>query len=348
MAITTGTLGSSATNAAQLYTILAGLLGANAHWTLTSDSPLSAVNSGLTGTNSYVWKCDEGADFYVCIEVDDANDRIRVRAAEAYDTVAHDPNQGAGIHSTSNIAQDAANVTPTANATLFDVAKTSWGGILWYSQLHVPDAGTYYLLEVRDHLITLATRPSTQNWYCIVGQMESLVTAVPDVNPLCLFDHPINSLGSGDTLGTSSMAYGCASRSPGLGSVTTVGAFCLQINSLHYPAYINSATAPSQQDQFGGLLAGTPHKYYLGSLASQAVVHGSANNAVAARRAFRGWLPSFVVTGWDTAAAVSEPALGETFSVDGVVYYFLGACAGMQSTTVLVDGRSQILAIRAV
>lgn len=349
MTVLTGTQGTSATSAMDLYNRIVTEMQANGHWTITSDSPVLAATAGTTA-DVYIWKCDEGNDFYVCFEPDETNDRIRIRGWEVYDTVAHAQSFGLGTGGSAT-SSSLTSVTPTTPGFAIDETPDSIGAatpILAYATINVPTAGYYYLYEVRDHLITVATRTSANvNTFCVIGQFASLVQSIPDPNPLIMVEQITNKYGYAYTASATAMIDGVVSRSPGLGGVGTVGAFCVSVEGMHAQYNINGATPPVNDDSLSGIDPNTgPSLYQPGVFTSQAVIHGQQANTIATGRTYRGYLPNFVVTSVD-ANTPTEPRLGDTIVVGGVAYYLLGYSSCM-STGAVVNDKTLVLAIRSI
>jgi hypothetical protein len=192
MAVTTGTAGVSATPATDLYNLLATAMTANGNWTEQSDSPVSAVNAGTVDIVR-VWKCTGGAvNFYVFIEVDNTNLRLRFRLSEYWDTAGHRLRQPAG-GGVSAPSQDTVSVTPTANGTVTDSDATigSTNPNVSYAQVNVLGTAYNYLYEVRNNLITVGSKvsglnnPNTSN--------DNPVGSIAGINSNPWFAHPLVS-----------------------------------------------------------------------------------------------------------------------------------------------------------
>lgn len=317
MAVTHGTQGASGTPATDFYALLAAELGGNAHWTLSSDSPVAAVDAGTTGVVN-VWTNDNG--FSIGIEIDDTNSRVRVYAFESWDDVGHLANQPCGGGATGN-----SSVTPTVNATVTDTPQPIDNGDAKsaFSTVTTPAGGFAYLYEARDGLLTIATH-DTFNSYAIVGNATSLITKTADAHPLMLFAHP-GKTGVRDTAETlSNCNCGRASRSPGLASTATGGAFAVAMIAMHHAHYNNSAGAAATEEHFS-YDPTNPSIYYNSMMATPIVIHGMTSNGLPGTgRGFRAYLPDFIGVVYGGGGA-GEPAVGDTFTVDGTVYRVVGS-----------------------
>lgn len=337
MAVSVGTNPGSATPALDLYNILAAALGANAHWSLASDSPQNA--DGGTA-NCRVWTNDNG--FTVFFSVDDTNARLRIRTAESWNTTTHRLRQPASLGGATNATIDTTAVTPTASNTVTDTDTLidATNPMISYAEIACGAGGFTYLYEVRNALITVATRSGGANTYAIAGHFTSLVQSVSDTHPLCLFSHTVKKLGSTGSVTSAAHAFGCVSRSPQI-TTSTAGAFAAEIQAIHFNTfggYNGTSGAPS------GIGAATGSKYYNNALASQAIIHGTAAGKIGPSRAFRGYLLDFIVT---VTGSASEPAVGDTFTVDGVTYYFLGLAGDTNGdASVASADRTWVVAIK--
>lgn len=340
MSITYGSQGVSVTPATDLYNRLATAL-TNAGWAQTSDSPVAAVSFNSVGPVG-VWHPSYGTDFFVAIEYDDTNARLRIRAGETWNTGTHTLSAAVMVGSSATAA-DSTAVTPAADGHNPSADNANAGGITNYSTISTPGAGYSYLFEARDHLLIVGTRTTT-NFYCVVGFYEPLATAITDDHPLILIEHPTQKYAGTHAVSNVNQINGIASRALGYGAVSTTGAFCVMVNGLATPTHLNSSSLPDHNEWSGGFNAATPSIYHQGAVATQAVIHGDASNAIAADRAFRGYLPDFVCT-IQQGISTTEPAIGETFIVDGVQYYFLGYVA--HGSTAFVQHKTQILAVKA-
>lgn len=336
MAVTTGTTGVDATPATSLYNLLAAAMTANGHWAEESDSPVSAANAGTTDIVR-VWKCTGGAaNFFVFIEVDNTNLRLRIRLAETWNPVNHRLQQPAG-GGTATTTTDATNVTPTANGTVTDADQTigSTNPTVSYVEVTVLGSTYNYLYEVRDNLITVATRVSGANRYCVAGCFTSLITALSDTKPLVLLGHQTNPGLSGQASGAGGNANGGRfTRIPGFGASSLVGAFCCIAVPLLLNMF-NVGGSGASTDFFSAIGGATSNPWYTNHLVGPVILHGSQNNVIGSRRGLRGRLPDFI-SGYYT----NEPAVvTDTVTVGGVTYYPLGRCYfGMQQCYLAIKG----------
>ncbi len=321
MAVTVGTAGSSATPATDLYNLLATAMTANGNWTEQSDSPVSAVNAGTVDIVR-VWKCTGGVGaFYLFIEVDNTNARLRFRISEYWDTTGHKLRQPAGGGTAAN-ATDNTSVTPTANGTVTDSDTTigSTNPNVSFVEVKVLGTAYNYLYEVRNNLMTVASRVSATNYFCIVGCFNSLVQSLSDTSPFVLLGHMTNPGLSGTAGSSTASNNGRFTRMPGLGAVSTAGAFCCGIVPLiSLSARPNAALANyTSFKPIGG--SATTNPWYNNLLVFPAILHGLWFGEPGNRFGMRGYLQNFV-----TGFYVTEPsACVDTLTIGGLTYYPLG------------------------
>lgn len=319
MAVTTGSTGVDATPATTLYNLLATAMTNNGNWTEQSDSPVSAANAGTTDIVR-VWKCTGGvAAFYVFIEVDNTNLRLRFRLAETWNTSTHRLQQPAGGGTVVG-ATDGTGVTPTANGTVTDSDTTIGSNnpqVAW-SQVTVLGTAFNYLYEVRNNLITVATRVSGANTFAIAGCFTSQVQALTDSFPLVLLGHAQTGL-NGTAGGGSNSNSGRWTRIPGFGASSVTGAFCCAASPL-IPITFNGSGSGGATDAFSSIGGATSNPWFTNHLVFPVMIHGMASGTIAARRGFRGSLPNFVAGYYTTEPAV----VTDTITVGGVTYYPLG------------------------
>jgi hypothetical protein len=321
MSVTTGTTGVDATPATTLYNLLATAMTANGNWAEEADSPVAAATAGTTA-DVRVWKCTGGAaSFYVFIEVDNTNNRLRFRMSEYWDATAHRLRQPAGGGTVAS-ATDGTSVTPTANGTVTDTDTTigSTNPNVSFVQVNVLGSAYNYLYEVRDNLITVATRVSATNYYCIAGCFTSLITALTDSFPLTLLGHPSNTGLSGTAGGGASSNNGRFTRLPGFGASAVVGGFSCFAVPLMCQMFNSSGSGTI--NFFSSIGGTTSNPWYTNHLVCPVIVHGAESNSYASRRGFRGHLPDFVAGYYTTEPAV----VTDTVTVSGVTYYPLGRC----------------------
>jgi hypothetical protein len=328
MAVITGTTGVDATPATTLYNLLATALLANGNWTEQADSPVSAANAGTTDIVR-VWKCTGGvADFYVFIEVDNTNLRLRFRLAETWNTGTHRLQQPAGGGTTA-AATDTTSVTPTANGTVTDADTTigSTNPNVSFVQLNVLGTAFNYLYEVRDNLLTVSTRVSSVNYYCVVGCFTSLVQALSDTSPLVLLGHPANTGMSGTVESANASNSGRFTRLPGFGAVAQTGAFNCAALPLLMPIR-SGAALTANANTFSSIGGTVSNPWFSNHLVMPIILHGMTAGALGNRRGMRGTLPDFL-GGYFT----NEPASAgvDTLTVNGSTYYPLGLCRDIGS-----------------
>lgn len=334
MAVTTGSTGVDATPATTLYNLLATAMTGNGNWTEQSDSPVSAANAGTTDIVR-VWKCTGGAAaFYVFIEVDNTNLRLRFRMSEFWDTSAHRLQQPAG-GGTAASATDATSITPTANGTVTDSNTTigSTNPAVSYSEVKVLGTAFNYLYEVRNNLITVATKVSSTNYYAIAGCFTSLIQAISDTAPLVLLGHTQNLGMSGTAAAGSASNNGRFTRLPGFGASAITGGFAASAVPLLSAGW-NSAGSGAV-DAFGGVNTVNPIVWYANHLVTPAMIHGMQSNNFGTKRGFRGYLPDFVCGYYTTEPSV----VTDTVTVDGVTYHPLGRCwTGVHTAYIAIKG----------
>lgn len=334
MAVTTGATGVDATPATTLYNLLATAMTGNGNWTEQSDSPVSAVNAGTTDIVR-VWKCTGGsAAFYVFIEVDNTNNRLRFRMSEYWDTANHRLRQPAGGGTTSPSA-DNTSVTPTANGTVTDSDTTigSTNPNVSYVQVNVLGTAFNYLYEVRNNLITVGTRVSGANSFVVAGCFTSLVQSLTDSFPLALFGHSSNPGVSGTSGGSQNSNSGRFTHLPGFGASAVIGAFCCCLTPLITLAFNGGGSGDANSISSIGGTSSNP--WFTNHLVCPVLVHGFSANTPASRRGLRGFLPDFVM-GYYT----NEPAIvTDTVTVAGVTYWPLGrAYIGAQNGYLAIKG----------
>lgn len=349
MSLVRGTLGSSTTNATQLYNQIAAQLTADPNWTETSDSPVSNATWTGVGGPTRIWKCAHGTQFYVFMTIKDntTTGYIDIRASVGYDSATHlATNRLASATSTGGA--DNVAITPTADGWL--TASTSTpsdiSGWIYRAKIGMPNAGGDYMFEVRDHLLIVATRvdlgAGLQNYYGVVGHYESLVTRLVDDYPVFLIDHSREMLQGSITPSTSAQLYGVTAQAIGQGGVTLHSQFTIMVNGLGQPQQNNATTLFTNANAINALNASTASKYHAGAIATQAVIHHDESNAIVEERSFRGYIPDMICV---YGRSTQEPKLNESIVVDGVQYFFLGACAGYSAGSP-VDNKVQYLAIK--
>lgn len=326
MTVVTGSIAATATPATDMWAVLETALGANANWTQSgiTNPTLSAADAGTTA-DCEIWKCTGGiADFYICVEIDDANGRIRLRAAENYEdggAAVKKIRRPAGVGGTAATTSDTTAVTPTAQDTVSE-SDLSWGSTnpyVNYWAIGMAPAGFNYVFEVRDNLIVFATRSGAVNYYGLAGEFTPISTVYSDTHPLMVAGDAFN--GNTATLGTSGSKAAGFSRCPAAGGASTQGAFCGGIMPLHYP--IAAASPSSNASGALGEIGATGHKFIPnGVFVSPAIVHHTAGGLISPTRSFRGYLPDMVCT---LTTSSTPPTVGDTLTIDGVTYYFLGA-----------------------
>lgn len=323
MAVTTGSTGVDATSATTLYNLLATAMTANGNWTEQSDSPVSAVNAGTTDIVR-VWKCTGGvADFYVFIEVDNTNLRLRFRLSEYWDTTGHRLRQPAGGGTVAPSADNTA-VTPTANGTVTDSDATigSTNPLVGYVECRTLGTAYNYLYEVRDDMITVATRQASTNYYAIAGCFTSLVTAIADTSPLVLLGHSLNTGISGTAETATVNNSGRFTRIPGFGAVALSGAFCCSAHPL-LPGD-GGGTQADSYNPFSSAGGAASNPWFANHLVAPVILNGTRSGVTGGeRRGLRGSLPNFYAGRYTT-----EPAGAgvDTLTVNGQTYYPLGTC----------------------
>ncbi len=335
MAVTTGTSGVDATPATTLYNALATAMTTNGNWTEQSDSPVSAANAGTTDIVR-VWKCTGGvANFYVFIEVDNTNLRLRFRLAETWATGSHRLQQPAG-GGTVTTTTDASSITPTANGTVTDTDTTigSTNPCVAFVELKVLGTAYNFLYEVRNNLITVATKVTGTNHYVIAGCFTSLVQAISDTSPLVLLGHPNNTGMSGTAGAGSASNNGRFTRLPGFGASAITGAFACAATPIMCQMF-NGGGSGAAGNFFSSIAGGTSNPWFTNHLVCPVIIHGMESNTYGSRRGFRGSLPDFVSGYYTTEPAV----MTDTITVGGVTYYPLGRCyQGSQNAYIAIKG----------
>lgn len=332
MAVTTGTTGVDATPATTLYNLLATAMTGNGNWTEQSDSPVSAANAGTTDIVR-VWKCTGGsAAFYVFIEVDNTNLRLRFRLSEFWDTTAHQLKQPAGGGTVVGV-NDGTGITPTANGTVTDTLTNIGSNnpqVAW-SEVKVLGTAYNFLYEVRNNLITVASRVAGANTYAIAGCFTSSIQALTDSFPLVLLGHAATGLNN-TAGGNSNSNSGRFTRIPGFGAASISGAFHCAASPL-IPLTFNGSGSGGSTDAFSSIGGTSSNPWFTNHLVFPVMIHGMSANTIAARRGFRGSLPDFV-SGYYT----TEPAVvTDTITISGVTYYPLGrTCIGIQQMYIAI------------
>jgi hypothetical protein len=322
MAVTTGTTGVSATPATDLYNLLATALTGNGNWTEQSDSPVSAVNAGTVDVVR-VWKCTGGAvAFYVFIEVDNTNNRLRFRLSEYWDTTGHRLRQPAG-GGVSAPSQDTVSVTPTANGTVTDADATigSTNPLVAYAQVNVLGTAYNYLYEVRNNLITVGSKVTGLNYYAVAGCFTTLVQAISDTAPLVLLGHEANPGISGTAGSQGATNAGRFTRLPGFGASAITGGFCCCAWPIFPYSHTSGNPNTSNDNAYGSIAGINSNPWFAHPLASPAILQSVSSGYPAKNKGFRGYLPNFVVGQYTT-----EPLQTDTITIGGVTYYPLGKC----------------------
>ena len=322
MTVSTGANGVSATPATDEYNRLVTLMNANGNWTQSglTNSSLSAGDAGTTAT-CQIWKNTFGTAFYVCFEIDDTNARLRIRVAENYEdggAAAKKVRRWVDGHN------NGVNITPTAqNTAVGGESDGTWGAStptvgstasVAYTEIKCAAGGYTYVEEVRDQLLTVATRSSSLNYYAIAGYFTSLVQSVGDTIPLMLAGHPTNPGQNGQSASTSIMKGISTSRSPGI-TTASVGGF----SYLAIPLFGGGSSTNS----FGAVNGGATPTYFANPMSAPAILHGIGNTGTLDNsnpRTFRGTLDDFRCCQYQT-----ESVVGDTLTIGGVTYYVLGA-----------------------
>lgn len=188
-------------------------------------------------------------------------------------------------------------------------------------------AGFNYVLKVTANVFTLATRSAGVNSYIIGGRGASAadMTAEP---PLFLSWHPTNAV---ETTETATQNFGCTQVLQEY-AAAAVGTFHYVIAPPFLPKIGGSATIGTS-DHLGPAINGGSHKFLTQARAFPAYLCGvvGTTNGMQWRAGTgaRGYLPDVVAVAFST-----EPTVGDTLTIGGVTYYFLGATIGSVSTRV--------------
>lgn len=352
MAVSTGTQGASATPATDLYNIISTALSGNANWTQSgvTNASMSAGDSGTTAATQ-TWKNTGGvATFFVNFEIDDTNARIRIRTAEDFDgfsaAAAKKIRQPAALTNASSATNtDNTSVTPTVNSSVRDTDHT-WGELgtvsgsgvvgVGYAEVGAHGSGYNYFYEVRNHLLSIATRSNGVNYAMMVGEYTSLITTTTDSHPLFIFESPSGGkrMGSSATENTTNHSpHMVFSRSPQVGNVATTGPFCGQFRPVHN-GNLGAVSSPGLDT--AGFGASTTSKYQNNAQASQAIIHGSNTaSRQPSDKLFRGYISDLFVAVMETS---TEPTVGDTFIIDGVTHYYWGFSSGTAASSSATKG----------
>jgi len=354
MSVSTGTMGVSATPATDMYNLIAAALTANGNWTETADSPVSAVNAGggIIVAPVRCWKNDATPNWFLMIEVDDTNARLRIRAAEelgvgggASNPAQYKVRKFIDGHSSSNSFQLVANNDGTgygANSDQVMAADNPRNPVLpavAWTTIATPAGGYTYVYEARNQLLTIATRANSANYYCVVGMLTSLVQSTADDYPLFMITQPYNSYISQATdvapyqgnAQYSELNGAKASRAPNCGGIsgTLWSYIVLPLYGLNYDRFMAAFAVDAwyvpgggAASIYGAINGGTPHQYFSNPISAPAVLHGSLGHTIDGinLRTFRAYMPDFVAV----SSVGTEPSVGDTLTVDGTTYYILG------------------------
>lgn len=313
MTVALGTQGFSATTpCTTFYTnVIAAALTA-AGWVFVET--VTAATAGTTA-DVKVWRT-AATDFYLAIEPDDANTRIRFRTSESYNVSTHKmirPVHGGTAETSYTPSADYS--VPGGVGTEYTIHTATTTG---FSGVQMFAGGGAYLIEVRTKLFTLAVRSGGAHYATILGHFTSLVDTVADTNPLFLFADPNSKSWSADANGVRQKAVS-TSREPNT-VAGLAGAFSYLIG--HPGVGTNFPSSNTESNEMGTLEGGVQHYYYNGFIASPAVIHGS-NLYTVPTRSMRGYLPDFVTVSGN-GVTTFVPTMGTAFLVGGVPYYIVG------------------------
>jgi hypothetical protein len=318
MSWTTGTI-NSATPATALYTAIAAALTS---WTFVETVP--AATAGTTADVKVLRAPDN--DWYLFIEVDDTNNRLRFRTAREYNTDTkqirkHCPNTATG---TNYIP--AADYSATGS-TWVNIGSTTSGagglsGVFYVPVFVVTNVGFNYYIGVGpgngspQDLILVATDVASAGSYgwALVGFFA----------PVNANDFPLFIAGSSGT-GLTSEGTGTCRLAYEYGITTTQeGAFTGQFN-------IHGGT--TTLSIYLGQPYGSARNPYTtnGIYVLDAVLHGNSSTGSTARF-YRGHLPNFKLF-----YLASQVAPGDTITVGSTTYFVIGVSSTTRNVGICVN-----------
>jgi hypothetical protein len=313
MSWTTGTINST-TPATALYNAIAAAL---TNWTFVETVP--AATAGTTADVKVLRAPDN--DWYLFIEVDDVNNRLRFRTAREYDTNTKQirkycPNTAVGTAYTPAADYSAGNTWVSIGATAAGLT-----GVYYVPVFVATSIGFTYYIGVgpgngsAQDLLLVATDVASVGTYgwTLVGFFTPINT-----NDFPLFIAGSNAAGlTSENISTCRMAY-----EYGI-TTSTGGAFTGQLNILA------TATLPNSVGQPYG---STRNPYTTnGIYVFDAVLHG-ASTTVTAARFFRGHLPNFKIF-----FLSAQVAPGDTITVGSTQYFVIGLSASTPNVGLCVN-----------
>jgi hypothetical protein len=312
MSWTTGTI-NSATPATALYNAIAAALTS---WTFIETVP--AATAGTTADVKVLRAPND--DWYLFIEVDDTNNRLRFRAAREYDTSTKQIRKHCPNTSTS------ASVTPAADysagSTWVSIGATTSGlaGVFYVPVFVATNIGFTYYIGVGtgngspQDLVLVATDVASAGSYG-----WALVGFFTPVNPN---DFPLFIAGSSGT-GLTSESTGTCRMAYEYGITTSqTGAFTGQFNTIpggNYPTYVGQPYSSTRNPY-------TTNGIYV----FDAVLHG--NTTASSQRFFRGYLPNFKLFYLN-----SQVTPGDTITVGSTTYFVIGVSAAVVNVGICVN-----------
>lgn len=350
MALTTGTI-NSATPATAFYNLMATAF-TNAGWTNLSD--ITAATAGTTAANK-VWVTADtsvASSVYtgciVFIEVDDTNNRLRIRCAEKYDS------SSAGSPATGTVkwavpgCDASTNKTPTANYAFSDSFQTLFqaaaaGQIVGWIELTVlTSSGFNYWIGVNANRFVFFSNASGVVDLCYGGYAAYQGDVAASNKPVFL----VASLQTSSSTTSGSWTISNASATPtanarvsrDIGAPATAGTawFCFDVDA--------PSRSPNTTNQhFGGPGAGPLVYYTEPYMVFPAWLHGAIYPTLSATSILNGracfaTLPEAVVKPAPTAGAVTfdrtmGPFIGEQVTVGGTTYTAVGQIQTASTTT---------------
>jgi hypothetical protein len=314
MSWTTGSI-NSATPATDLYNAIAAAL---TNWTFIET--VTAATAGTTADVKVLRAPDN--DWYLFIEVDDLNNRLRFRAAREYDTSTKQIRKHCPNTSTTNSYVPAADYSAGNTWVNIGATTSNMAGVYYVPVFVATNVGFSYYIGVgpgngsAQDLVLVATDVALAGSYGWV--------LVGFFTPVNANDFPLFIAGSSGT-GLASESTGTLRMAYEYGITTSqTGAFTGQFSVLG-PLNLLPTTV-------GQPYGSTRNPYTTnGIYVFDAVLHGSSNSTGSARF-FRGHLPNFKMFYLN-----AQTAPGDTITVGSTTYFVIGLSAASVNVGLCVN-----------
>lgn len=310
MALTTGSIGATATPADALYDVITPLLTA-AGWVYVEQ--VSAVDAGTTAIVE-VWR-NAASDCYVLFEVDDTNARLRIRCSEQYNSATNKvkyPVPGNAVGTA---------ITPTVNYAVSEAEETIFqaqgtGQKVGWINIPTSAGGYSYWLGVNSNTVLVANNSGGVAHWGVAGRLETLCPTA-DTTTVFLAGRGVTDNDVSWTTSASAFGNTRTSREP-LTTTSAAGNFCYHMDH----------TWPCRGGTAVGGNPTTPHKWQTLMVVSPVVLHGLISNAYSDTRDHRA-----VMTGFIVFVSSTDYPSGDTITAEGVVYTLVGHAGPMNGST---------------